>query len=88
MAYTISTLSYSKTCLKGPLKIPNISFLYRLLLNTGQKFCRMLQGEHSAMLSTFFKLSLVIKTFILSIVKWLFKTGLLYINYIEYCMIF
>ena len=47
---------YSKTCLKGPLKKrPKISFQDRLSLNAGQKYCRMLQGEHSAILMTFIK---------------------------------
>ena len=45
-----------KTCLKRPLsKIPNIGFQGRLSLNAGQKYCRMLQGEHFAILSTFIK---------------------------------
>ena len=44
-------------------------------LNAGQKYCRMLQGEHSAILSTFIKLSFVIKIFVLSIFKWPFYTG-------------
>ena len=35
----------------------------------------MLQGEHSAILSTFIKLPFSIKTFVLSIFKWLLKTG-------------
>ena len=39
-------------------------------LNTAQKYCWMLQREHSAILSTFIKLSVVIKTFILSIFEW------------------
>ena len=34
----------------------------RLSLNAGQKYCRMLQKEHSARLSTFIKLQVVIKT--------------------------
>ena len=35
---------YSKTCLKPSLtKRPNIDFQDRLSLNTGQKYCRMLQ---------------------------------------------
>ena len=38
----------------------------------------MLQGEHSAILSTFIKLPFVIKCFVLSIFEWLFYTGLLY----------
>ena len=35
----------------------------------------MLQGEHSALLSTFIKLPIYIKTFVLSIFKWPLKTG-------------
>ena len=35
----------------------------------------MLQGEHSAILSTFIKLPFVIKIFILSIFEWQFYTG-------------
>ena len=35
----------------------------------------MLQREHSAILSTFIKLSFVIKIFVLSIFEWLLKTG-------------
>ena len=36
----------------------------------------MLQGEHSAILSTFIKLLVVIKTFAMSIFEWLFYTGI------------
>ena len=35
----------------------------------------MLQGEHSAILSTFIKLSFVIKIFVLSTFEWPLKTG-------------
>ena len=52
---------YSKTCLKRPLKKE-----YQLSLNAGQKYCRMLQGEQSAILSTFIKLPFIIKIFVLS----------------------
>ena len=56
---------YSKTCLKRPLKRrPKIGFQDGLLLNVGQKYCRMLQGEHSAILLTFIKLPFVFKTFV------------------------
>ena len=41
----------------------------------GQKYCRMLQGEHSAILLTFIKLPFVIKIFVLSIFEWPFYTG-------------
>ena len=67
---------YSKTSLKWPLKLnTKIGFQYRLWLNAGQKYCRMLQWEHSAILSTFIKLPFSIKIFVLSIFKWLLKTG-------------
>ena len=59
---------YSKTCVKQPLsKRPKNGFQEQLLLDAGQKYCRMLQGEHSAILLTFIKLPLVIKIFVLSI---------------------
>ena len=68
---------YSKTCLKRPLKKnTKIGFQDRLSLNAGQKYCRMLQGEHSAIHLTFIKLPFPIKTFVLSIFMWLLKTGL------------
>ena len=35
----------------------------------------MLQGEHSAILSTFIKLPFIIKIFVLSIFEWPLKTG-------------
>ena len=71
-----SLFMYSKTCLKRPLKrTPKIGFQYRLSLNAGQKYCRMLQGEHSAIRLTFIKLPFSLKTFVLSIFKWLLKTG-------------
>ena len=67
---------YSKTCLKWPLsKRPKIGFQDQLSLNAGQKYCRMLQGEHSAKLFTFIKLSFAIKTLVLSIFEWPLKTS-------------
>ena len=68
---------YSKTCVKRPLsKRPKIGIQDPLLLNAGQKYCRMLQWEHSAILSTFIKLLFVIKIFVLSIFEWPFYKGL------------
>ena len=46
-----------------------------IILNEGQKYCRMLQGEHSAILTTFIKLPFVIKIIVLSIFEWPFYTG-------------
>ena len=58
---------YSKTCVKRPLsKRLKIGFHDQSLLNAGQKYCRMLQGEHSAILLTFIRLPFVIKIFVLS----------------------
>ena len=54
---------------------PEIGFQDRLLLNVGQKYCIMLQGEHSAILSTVIKLPFVIKIFVLFIFEWQLKTG-------------
>ena len=55
-----------KTCVKQPLsKRPKIGFQDQLLLNADKKYCRMLQG-HSTILLTI-KLPYVIKIFVLSI---------------------
>ena len=71
-----SHVYYSKTCVKRPLsKRPKIGFQDELSLDAGQKYCRMLQGEHSAILSTFIKLPSVIKIIVLSIFEWRFYTG-------------
>ena len=58
------------------IKKTKIGFQDQLLLNAGQKFCRMLHGEHSAILLAFIKLPFVIKIFVLSIFEWSFNTGL------------
>ena len=55
--------------------MPKIGFQDRLSLNAGQKYCRMLQWEHSAILSTIIKLPFVIKFFVLSIFEWPLQTG-------------
>ena len=52
-----------------------IGFQGQLSLNAGQKHCRMLQGEHSATLSTFIKLPFVIKIFVLYFFEWPFYKG-------------
>ena len=54
---------YSKTCLKRPLKNrQNIYPIDKWQLNEGQKYCRMLPMEHSAILLTCIKQQLVLKT--------------------------
>ena len=52
-----------KPVLSGHSKrTPKIGFQYRVSLNVGQKYYRMLQGEYSARLSTSIKLPFSIKT--------------------------
>ena len=76
LANRLFTMQYSKTCVKRPLsKRPKIGFQDQLLLNAGQKYCRMLQGKHSAILLIFNKLPFVIEIFVLSIFEWSFYTG-------------
>ena len=53
----------------------NFGFQDLLSLNAGQKYCRILQWEHYAILLIFIKLPFVIKIFILSIFEWLLKAG-------------
>ena len=67
----LSYRDYSKIFVNLRLKI---GFQDQSLLNTGQKYCKMLQREHSAILSTFIKLPFVIKIFVLSIFEWPFYT--------------
>ena len=53
---------YSKTCVKQPLsRRPKIGFQDQLSLNAGQKYCRMLPLEHSAILLTLIQLPFIIK---------------------------
>ena len=52
-----------------------MGFQDQLSLNAGQKYCRMLQGEHSAVLSTCIMLPHGFKTFVLSFFEWRLKTG-------------
>ena len=60
---------------KATLKKTKIGFKDQLSLNVGQKYCRMLPLEHSAILSTFIKLPFFIKIFVLSIFERPFYTG-------------
>ena len=68
-----------KTCVKRPLsKRPHIGFQDQLLLNAGQKYCKMLQWQHSAILSTLIKLPFVFMIFVLSILSGRFTRVLLH----------
>ena len=73
---------YSKTCVKRPLsKRQKIGFQDKLSLNAGQKYCRMLHEEHSAILLIFIKLPFAIKIFVLSIFEWPLYTGFTVVGY-------
>ena len=66
--FTLKTCMYSKTCVKQQLSKRSImGFQDKLWQYASQKYCRMLQEVHSAILSTFNKLPFVIKVFVLSI---------------------
>ena len=80
---TTGPLRSRKTCVNWPLqKRQKIGFQYKLSLNADQKYCRMLQGEHSAILSTFIMLHVpfVITIFVLSIFVFLSIT----VHYAKY----
>ena len=51
------------------------------MLDAGQKYCRMLQGEHSAILLTFIKLPFVIKILFCLFLSGRFTQVLLYLNF-------
>ena len=71
----IKTQLQQNLCKTATLKKTKIGFQYQLSLNAGEKYCSMLQGEHSAILSTFIKLTFGIKMlFVLSIFEWPFYT--------------
>ena len=74
-------IAYSKTCVKRTLsKRPKFGFQDQLSRKAGKKYCRMLQGEHSAILKSFIKLPFVIKIVVLSILSCRFTQILLYTN--------
>ena len=76
LKHALALDTYSKTCVKRSLsKRRKLGFQYQLSPNAGQKYCRMLQGEHSAILLTFIKQPCVIKNFVLFIFGWPFYTG-------------
>ena len=79
-SYSYSQL-YSKTYLERPLKKKTkIGFQDRFLLNAGQKYCRMLQWERSAILSTFIKLPFVKRIFFCLFLSGRLIQVLLYVN--------
>ena len=66
---------FNKSCGIRPLTTrPKIGFQDHLSLNAGQKYCKMLQGEHSAIRSAFIKLPFVIKVFVSSFFQCPFYT--------------
>ena len=72
---TTEPLSSLKICVKRHTFKKTENWVSRPIIdNAGRKYCRMLLGEHSAILLTFSKLSFVIKAFVLSIFEWSFYT--------------
>ena len=63
------------TCVKRSLSKRQKLVFKTNYLNAGQKYCSMLQGEHSSILSTFIKVSFVFNTFVLPTFEWPFYTG-------------
>ena len=62
-------------CKTVTLKKTKIGFQDQISLNAGQKYCRMLQAEHSAILSTFIRPPFVFKIFVSSIFERQLYTG-------------
>ena len=63
-----------------------MGFQDQLLLNAGQKYCRLLLLEHFAILLTCIKLPHGFKTFVLSIFDWRLKTGFTVFNNVATCV--
>ena len=55
-------------------------------LNKGQKYCRMLPLEHSAILLTCIKLSSVLKVNFGILFEWPLKTGFTVLSFSMYCL--
>ena len=72
MKFNKKFINYIKTCVIWPLSKNDHKLVFK---NAGPNDCRMLQCEHSAILSTFIKLPFVIKIFVLSGFEGLFYTG-------------
>ena len=58
-------------------------FSRQIIAQCWSKYCRMRQGEHSAILSTFIKLLFLIKIVVLSTFEWPLKTGLTVVSVAE-----
>ena len=59
-----------------PLEKPTkIGFQYRLSLNAGQRYCRLLQGEHSAILQPSLSYRFPLRPLFCLFFKWPLKTG-------------
>ena len=71
-----NALIYSKPVLSDHSKRrPKLVSNTRFPLNACQKYCRLLQGEHSAILLTFITLPFAKNIYFLSIFEWSLKTG-------------
>ena len=61
-------------------RTPKYGFQYQLSLNAGRKHCRMLQGEHSAILSTFISLHFPLRPLFCLFLSGQLRQVLLYLN--------
>ena len=72
---------YRNTYVIRPLsKDTKLGFHDQLSLNAGQKYCRMIKEEQSAILLAFIKLPFANKIFVLSIYEWPFYNGFTVVN--------
>ena len=77
-----------KTCVKRPLsKRPKIGVQYQLSLNAVQTHCRMIQGEHSVILSTFINYHVSIRSMFCLFLIGRFTQVLLYMLIYLYTMV-
>ena len=68
--------TYSNNCVKCPLsKISKIGFQDQLLLNAGQKYCRMLQGGILQYFRPSLSYHLLLSSLFFSVCEWLLYTG-------------
>ena len=76
-----------KCTVKAVLAATQKEYQNWLSLNAGQKYCRMLQGVHSAILLTFIKVPFIINILVLSNFEWPLKTGFTVYIFCSLCLL-
>ena len=69
------------------LKIPKIGFQDQLSLNSGQKYCRILQGEHSAIFSYHLSLRSLFSLFLRSRLTQVLVISYRLVQNVQICLI-